>query len=62
MTGFPLSFWSASRCSSRAQAHRVRLYDAKEATGKIKMYNPIKGFGFVAGKEGTETLVHYSQV
>jgi CspA family cold shock protein len=40
----------------------VRLCDAKEATGKIKAYNPIKGFGFVAGKDGAETLVHYSQV
>jgi len=52
----------SSRKTGKFEAHGVRLCDAKEATGKIKAYNPIKGFGFVAGKDGAETLVHYSQV
>ncbi len=31
------------------------------ATGKIKWYNPKKGFGFITG-EGKDVFVHYTRV
>jgi len=40
----------------------VRLCDAATATGTIKFYDPVKGFGYVVGKDGRETLLNHSQV
>ena len=30
--------------------------------GKIKWYNPIKGFGFIVGEDGKDIFVHQSDV
>ena len=30
--------------------------------GKIKWYNPMKGFGFVEGEDGQDYFVHHSQL
>jgi len=30
--------------------------------GKIKWFNTLKGFGFIAGDDGSEYFVHISQV
>lgn len=30
--------------------------------GKVKFFNPVKGFGFITGEDGTEYFVHKSQV
>ena len=30
--------------------------------GKIKWYNPMKGFGFVEGEDGQDYFIHHSQL
>lgn len=30
--------------------------------GKVKMFNPAKGFGFIAMKDGKDIFAHYSQI
>lgn len=48
--------------SSLSQAKGLRLCDAASATGTIKFYDSMKGFGYVIGKDGQETRVNHSQV
>lgn len=31
-------------------------------TGKVKWFDPKKGFGFVVGPDGQDVFVHYSQI
>ena len=31
-------------------------------TGKVKWFDPEKGFGFINGGEGEDIFVHYSQI
>jgi CspA family cold shock protein len=30
--------------------------------GKIKWYNPIKGFGFIVGEDGKDIFVHQTEI
>ncbi|MEJ2544745.1 MAG: cold shock domain-containing protein, partial [Calditrichaceae bacterium] len=30
--------------------------------GKIKWYNPIKGFGFIVGEDGKDIFVHQTDI
>jgi len=30
--------------------------------GKIKWFNPRKGYGFIAGPDGADVFVHYSDI
>jgi len=30
--------------------------------GKVKWFDPKKGFGFIVGPEGQDVFVHYSQI
>ena len=30
--------------------------------GKVKFFNPVKGFGFITGEDGQEYFVHKSEV
>lgn len=32
------------------------------ATGKVKWFDPKKGFGFVVNDEGTDVFVHYTSI
>jgi CspA family cold shock protein len=48
--------------ASKFQALEVRLCDAASASGNIKFYDPLKGFGFVTATDGRELFVHHSQV
>jgi len=38
------------------------LCGAAEATGTIKFYDVIKGFGVVVGKDQKESFIHHSQI
>ena len=31
-------------------------------TGKVKLFNPNKGYGFINRGEGNDIFVHYSQI
>lgn len=31
-------------------------------TGKVKWFDPKKGYGFIVGPEGQDVFVHYSQI
>ncbi len=30
--------------------------------GKVKWFNPKKGYGFISAEDGTETFVHYTGI
>jgi len=47
---------------TKTEVRRLRLCSPSEATGTIKSYNPVLGFGFVTGKDGMESILHHSQV
>eukprot|EP00669_Euglena_mutabilis_P009596 TRINITY_DN4457_c0_g1_i2.p1 TRINITY_DN4457_c0_g1~~TRINITY_DN4457_c0_g1_i2.p1 ORF type:complete len:134 (+),score=4.34 TRINITY_DN4457_c0_g1_i2:68-469(+) len=52
----------SEKTKSKTEARGLRLCDPAEATGTLKLYNPIRGLGIVVGKDGTEIVVHHSQV
>ena len=35
---------------------------AKMAEGKVKWFNPEKGYGFISRKDGDDLFVHYSEI
>jgi len=48
--------------ANKPEARGVRLCDAAEATGTLKFYDSIRGYGAVVGKDGKRLMVHHSQV
>ncbi len=32
------------------------------ATGRVKWFNDVKGFGFITGDDGKDAFVHYSAI
>jgi len=52
----------SSKVAGKTEAKGLRLCDAASATGTIKFYDSMKGFGYVIGKDGQETRVNHSQV
>eukprot|EP00669_Euglena_mutabilis_P007590 TRINITY_DN2842_c0_g1_i1.p1 TRINITY_DN2842_c0_g1~~TRINITY_DN2842_c0_g1_i1.p1 ORF type:complete len:128 (-),score=29.28 TRINITY_DN2842_c0_g1_i1:200-562(-) len=52
----------ASDKPGKTNACGLRLCDAAEATGTIKFYDVIKGFGVVVGKDQKESFIHHSQI
>ncbi len=30
--------------------------------GKVKWFDPVKGFGFIASEEGKDVFVHYTEI
>jgi len=52
----------SARAAGKTEAWGLRLCEASEATGTIRFYDPIAGFGFVTDKDGKESLVHHSKV
>ena len=35
---------------------------ADRATGTVKWFNIVKGFGFITGEDGNDVFVHYSSI
>jgi CspA family cold shock protein len=33
-----------------------------QLTGKVKWFNPTKGFGFILGADGTDYFAHHSEI
>eukprot|EP00669_Euglena_mutabilis_P009455 TRINITY_DN4356_c0_g1_i1.p2 TRINITY_DN4356_c0_g1~~TRINITY_DN4356_c0_g1_i1.p2 ORF type:complete len:154 (-),score=50.74 TRINITY_DN4356_c0_g1_i1:169-609(-) len=52
----------SEKIAGKNEAKGLRLCDAASATGTIKFYDPVKGFGYVVSKDRQETLVHHSQI